>query len=65
MAMAHPSLDADAGETISAEPIIDIHQHTTYRERTTAQLIAHQRTMGVTQSILLPAGSTVKRPFDR
>ena len=45
-----------------AEPIIDIHQHTTYRERTTAQLIAHQRAMGVTQTILLPSGSTVKRP---
>ena len=45
-----------------AEPIIDIHQHTTYRERTKAQLIAHQRAMGVTQTILLPSGSTVKRP---
>ena len=46
----------------AAEPIIDIHQHTNYRERTTEQLIAHQRTMGVTHSILLPAGSAVKRP---
>ena len=45
-----------------AEPIIDIHQHTNYRERTSAQLIAHQRAMGVTQTILLPAGSSVKRP---
>ena len=44
------------------EPIIDIHQHTTYRERTTEQLVAHQRTIGVTQTILLPAGSSVKRP---
>lgn len=44
-----------------AEPIIDIHQHTTYRERTTAQLIAHQKAMGVTQTILLPAGSPVSR----
>ena len=50
-------------ETVpTAEPIIDIHQHTNYRERTTEQLIAHQRTMGVTHSILLPAGSAVKRP---
>ncbi len=49
-------------EGAAAEPIIDIHQHTNYRERTSAQLIAHQRAMGVTQSILLPAGSTVKRP---
>ena len=49
-------------ENSSAEPIIDIHQHTNYRERTAEQLIAHQRTMGVTQTILLPAGSAVKRP---
>ena len=44
-----------------AEPIIDIHQHTTYRERTVEQLLAHQRAMGVTQTILLPSGSPVKR----
>ena len=49
-------------EDAAAEPIIDIHQHTNYRERTAEQLIAHQRTMGVTQTILLPAGSAVKRP---
>lgn len=41
----------------SAEPIIDIHQHTTYSGRTDEQLIAHQRTMGITRSVLLPAGS--------
>ncbi len=46
----------------ATEPIIDIHQHTNYRERTAEQLIAHQRKMGVTQTILLPAGSAVKRP---
>lgn len=45
----------------TAEPIIDIHQHTNYSQRTNAQLIAHQRAMGVTQTILLPAGSSVKR----
>jgi predicted TIM-barrel fold metal-dependent hydrolase len=39
-----------------AEPIIDIHQHTTYAGRSDADLIAHQRTLGVTHSILLPAG---------
>lgn len=49
-------------EDASAEPIIDIHQHTNYRARTAEQLQAHQRTMGVTQTILLPAGSAVKRP---
>lgn len=43
----------------SAEPeaIIDIHQHTNYSGRTDEQLIAHQRTMGITKTILLPAGS--------
>lgn len=48
-------------EPKAAEPIIDIHQHTNYRERSSSQLIAHQRAMGVTQTILLPSGSAVKR----
>jgi predicted TIM-barrel fold metal-dependent hydrolase len=39
------------------EPIIDIHQHTNYSFRTDEQLLAHQRAMGVTQTILLPSGS--------
>jgi predicted TIM-barrel fold metal-dependent hydrolase len=39
------------------EPVIDIHQHTTYSGRTDEELIAHQRTMGITRSVLLPAGS--------
>ena len=38
------------------EPVIDIHQHTDYSGRTDEQLVAHQRTMGVTHTILLPAG---------
>ena len=41
------------------EPIIDIHQHTNYLGRANEDLILHQRTMGVTQTILLPAGSAV------
>lgn len=57
LAISSSTNAADSG----AEPIIDIHQHTNYRERTTAQLIAHQRVMGVTQTILLPAGSSVSR----
>ena len=56
-----------------AEPIIDIHQHTNYGgkrdvafkqilpARTHEQLIAHQRAMGVTKTILLPAGREVFR----
>jgi predicted TIM-barrel fold metal-dependent hydrolase len=44
-----------------AEPIIDIHQHTHYHDRTDDQLIAHQRAMGVTTTLLLPAGREVER----
>lgn len=39
------------------EPIIDIHQHTNYSGRTPEQLIAHQKAMGITTTILLPAGT--------
>ncbi|HUJ23673.1 MAG TPA: amidohydrolase family protein [Bryobacteraceae bacterium] len=39
------------------EPVIDMHQHTNYAGRSDDELIAHQRTMGVTRTVLLPAGS--------
>jgi predicted TIM-barrel fold metal-dependent hydrolase len=39
--------------------IIDIHQHTDYSGRTDEQLIAHQRAMGITTTILLPAGHPI------
>jgi predicted TIM-barrel fold metal-dependent hydrolase len=39
-----------------AEPIIDVHQHILYLGRKDDVLIAHQRTMGVTTSVLLPSG---------
>src|ERR1043166_4616118 len=53
-----PRTSLAAAETNPAppEPIIDIHQHTNYAGRTDDQLIMHQRTMGVTTTILLPAG---------
>lgn len=41
----------------AAETIIDIHQHTNYSGRTNEQLVAHQREMGITKTVLLPAGS--------
>ncbi len=47
---------AALGHAAEPEPIIDIHQHTDYSGRTDEQLIAHQRKMGVTHTILLPAG---------
>lgn len=57
-----------------AEPIIDIHQHTNYGgrrdakfqqvgpARTDAQLVSHQRAMGITKTILLPAGRPLVGP---
>lgn len=56
------SLLATAGAVLSApaegvvEPVIDIHQHTSYADRTNEQLIRHQQVMGVTKTVLLPAG---------
>src|SRR2546429_5369472 len=41
------------------EPIIDIHQHVGYSGRSDEALFAHQQTMGVTKTILLPAGRPV------
>ncbi len=49
-------------EGAAAEPVIDIHQHTSYRGRGHEQLILHQKAMGVTRSILLPAGTPMERP---
>jgi predicted TIM-barrel fold metal-dependent hydrolase len=39
------------------EPIIDIHQHTDYHGRPNDVMLRHQRAMGVTTTILLPAGT--------
>src|ERR1700730_8488486 len=36
--------------------VLDIHQHTNYSGRTDDELVAHQRKMGVTKTILLPSG---------
>ena len=65
-ALAAPSL---AFAAPAAEPIIDIHQHTNYgggrdkayhpilpAPRTDAGLVAHQRSLGITHTILLPSG---------
>ncbi len=49
-------------ETTIDEPVIDVHQHTNYLFRSDKRLVAHQRAMGVTTTLLLPAGSTVNRP---
>jgi predicted TIM-barrel fold metal-dependent hydrolase len=41
----------------AGERVIDIHQHTHYSGRSDAELVAHQRTMGISMTVLLPAGS--------
>lgn len=64
--VSRPTLAADTqgadAKVAAVEPIIDIHQHTNYHDRTNTRLLAHQRAMGATQTILLPAGSSVRRP---
>jgi predicted TIM-barrel fold metal-dependent hydrolase len=47
-------------EKNSTESIIDIHQHVSYAGRTNDALEAHQRLMGITKTILLPAGRPVQ-----
>lgn len=49
---------AVAGNLIEqGEKIIDIHQHTHYWGRNDDDLVRHQRMLGVTKTVLLPAGS--------
>ncbi|MBA2355189.1 MAG: amidohydrolase family protein [Acidobacteria bacterium] len=55
-----PVAGAEQGEP--ADPIIDIHQHVGYSGRPDDVLLAHQRAMGATTTILLPAGRPVQLP---
>jgi predicted TIM-barrel fold metal-dependent hydrolase len=55
LATAALPLSLSAAEA-APEPIIDIHQHTNYAGRTNEQLIRHQQVLGVTTTVLLPAG---------
>ena len=43
----------------AADPIVDIHQHVGYSGRPNDVLLSHQRAMGITTTILLPAGRAV------
>ena len=73
VAAATTTLGFAANAAAPAEPIIDLHQHTDYGGQRDAQwkttrpgrnneaLIAHQRAMGITATILLPAGHFVVR----
>jgi predicted TIM-barrel fold metal-dependent hydrolase len=50
-----------AAPAAAAEPIIDIHQHLGYSGRPDDVLLSHQKAMGVTTTVLLPAGRNVTR----
>ncbi len=41
--------------------VIDIHQHVNFSDRSNEKFLAHQKTMGIRKSILLPAGSPMNR----
>lgn len=41
---------------LDREPIIDVHQHVQYGGRPDDVLVAHQRALGVTTSVLMPSG---------
>jgi len=55
-------LNAGSLRDTESEPIIDIHQHTDYAGRTHNNLLTHQRSMGITTTILLPAGRRTISP---
>jgi len=46
----------------SSHPIIDIHQHLGYSGRADDILLAHQRSLGISKTILLPAGRPMNSP---
>ncbi len=60
LGLAGAALTGCATTPAGPVPIIDIHQHVNYLNRPDAVLLRHQRAMGVTTTILLPAGRPVK-----
>jgi predicted TIM-barrel fold metal-dependent hydrolase len=52
--------DLPTAEGQTVEPITDIHQHLGYSGRLDEVFLAHQRAMGATTTILLPAGRPVR-----
>jgi predicted TIM-barrel fold metal-dependent hydrolase len=59
LALATAAQGCKTAESGGSEPIIDIHQHLNYAGRPNEVLLAHQQAMGVTKTILLPAGRPV------
>ena len=60
LGIAGAALTGCATTTAQPERIIDIHQHVNYSDRPDNVLLLHQRAMGVTTTILLPAGRPMK-----
>ena len=56
LAFAGVALQGCATANAQPDPIIDIHQHVSYSGRPDDVLLAHQRAMGITTTILLPSG---------
>lgn len=59
LGLAGAALMGCASSPARTAPIIDIHQHVNYSDRPDDVLLQHQRTMGATTTILLPAGRPV------
>jgi predicted TIM-barrel fold metal-dependent hydrolase len=57
--LAFLAVATGSGNAAQDEPIIDIHQHIGYSGRPDPVLLAHQQKMGITKTILLPAGRPV------
>ena len=60
MGLAGAALTGCATAAAGPARIIDIHQHVNYANRPDDVLLKHQRAMGVTTTILLPAGRPMK-----
>ena len=56
---SNPTTQDSALTAQDSIPIIDIHQHTNYHDRSDEHLIAHQKNMGISLSVLLPSGHPV------
>jgi predicted TIM-barrel fold metal-dependent hydrolase len=63
-AAALAGLGVAAGQSAAqgADPIIDIHQHLGYTGRPDDVFLTHQRMLGISTTVLLPAGRSVDRP---
>ncbi len=62
LALAGVALTGCATTSSDAGPIIDIHQHLGYSGRLDVMFVQHQRAMGITKTILLPAGRPLETP---